>query len=78
MERLADSRDDFATRIDVGDNANNWLMIPLVDQCVAAGLTLSQDQCYGYKIPPIEVGQCGGRYAVENFSRQTCRCTTRC
>ena len=37
MQRLADSRDDFATRIDAGNNANNWLMIPLVDQCVAAG-----------------------------------------
>jgi hypothetical protein len=26
----------------VGDNANHWLMIPLVDQCVAAGLTLAE------------------------------------
>jgi hypothetical protein len=68
IQRLADSRDDFATRIDAGDNANHWLMIPLVDQCVAAGLTLSPDQCYGYKIPPIEVGQCGGKSAVENVS----------
>jgi len=64
MQRLADSRDDFAARIDAGDNANHWLMIPLVDQCVAAGLTLSEDQCYGYKIPPI----LGGKYAVENVS----------
>ena len=47
IQRLADSQDDFATRIDVGDNASNWLMIPLVDQCVEAGLTISQDQCYG-------------------------------
>ena len=37
-------------------------MIPLVDQCVAAGLILAQDQCYGYKIPPI----LGGQYAIEN------------
>jgi hypothetical protein len=64
MQRLADSRDEFAARIDAGDNANNWLMIPLVDQCVAAGLTLSDGQCYGYKIPPI----LGGKYAVENVS----------
>jgi hypothetical protein len=64
IQRLADNRDDFATQIDAGNNASNWLLIPLVDQCVAAGLTLSQDQCYGYKIPPI----LGGKYAVENVS----------
>ncbi len=64
VRRLADSRDDFATQIDAGDNANNWLMTPLVDQCVAAGVTLSEDQCYGYKIPPI----LGGKYAVENVA----------
>jgi len=29
-----------------------------LDQCVA------QDQCYGYKIPPI----LGGKYALENVS----------
>jgi hypothetical protein len=39
-----------------------------VDQCVAAGFTLSPDQCYGYKIPPIEVGQRGGKCALENVS----------
>ena len=62
VERIADNRDHFADQIDFGDNANNWLMIPLVDQCVAAGLTLAANQCYGYKIPPI----LGGQYSVEN------------
>jgi hypothetical protein len=62
VERIADNRDHFADQIDVGDNANNWLMIPLVDQCVAAGLTLADNQCYGYKIPPL----LGGQYSVEN------------
>jgi len=62
VERLADSREDFAARIDVGDNADTWLMIPLVDQCVAAGLTLSPNHCYGYKIPPV----LGGQYVVGN------------
>jgi hypothetical protein len=62
VERIADDRDHFADQIDVGDNANNWLMIPLVDQCVAAGFTLADNQCYGYKVPPI----LGGQYSVEN------------
>jgi len=62
-KRVADNRDDFAMQIDLGDNSNNWLMIPLVDACVARGLTLGDDQCYGYKVPPI----LGGEYSVENF-----------
>ena len=39
LERVANSRDDFAIRIDEGDNANVWLMIPLVDELRAAGGT---------------------------------------
>ena len=31
-------------------------MIPLVDDCVAAGMTLAADQCYGFKIPPVHYG----------------------
>ena len=52
----------FADQIDLGDNANNWLMIPLVDRCVAADIRLGPNQCYGFKIPPM----LGGEYTVEN------------
>jgi hypothetical protein len=62
IKRVADSRDHFAAQIDVDDNANKWLMIHLVDRCVAAGLNLGHNQCYGYKVPPI----LGGDYTVEN------------
>jgi hypothetical protein len=62
LTRLADSRDHFCSLLDVGDNANNWLMIPLVDDCVASGLVLAANQCYGYKVPPI----LGGEYQVSN------------
>jgi hypothetical protein len=64
IERLADSRDEFSAEIDVANHANNWLMIPLVDRCVANGLILTRGQCYGYKIPPI----LGGEYALENVT----------
>src|ERR1035437_1028952 len=40
VERVADGRDDYVTKLDIDDNAHNWLMVSLVDQCVAAGLTL--------------------------------------
>jgi hypothetical protein len=64
VERIADSRDHFATLIDLDDN--NWLMIPLVDQCVAAGLSPGNNQCYGYKVPPI----LGGQYTIEGSPRE--------
>jgi hypothetical protein len=63
LAALADNRDQFCSLVDVGDNANNWLMIPLVDACVAGGLILRPDECYGYKIPPI----LGGKYDVSNI-----------
>jgi hypothetical protein len=64
IERAADNRDHFTTRLDENDNAGNWLMIRLVDQCVATGLKLEHNQCYSYKVPPI----LGGEYAVGNVA----------
>lgn len=64
LRRLADSRDHFCALIDIGENANDWLMIPLVDACVAAGLILKENECYGYKLPPI----LGGEYEVGNIA----------
>jgi hypothetical protein len=62
LKKLAETRDDFAAKIDEGDNANDWLMIPLVDQLVASGFVLSDGQCYSYRQPPV----LGGDYSVEN------------
>jgi hypothetical protein len=62
LTQVAQSRDDFANKLDEGDNANQWLMIPLIDRLVASGLTLRDGQCYSYKRPPI----LGGDYTVEN------------
>jgi hypothetical protein len=64
LERVADSRDDFANRIDQGDNANDWLMIPLVDELRAAGLVPGPSECYSYvKLPVL-----GGDYTRGNVS----------
>lgn len=62
LRRVAESRDDFCDKIDEEENANNWLMIPLVDELVDSGMVLNPGQCYGFKIPPV----LGGRYDVEN------------
>jgi hypothetical protein len=60
--RLADSRSKFAELLDAGDNANTWLMIPLVDDCAKAQPPLTATQCYGFKVPPM----LGGEYGIEN------------
>lgn len=62
LKRLGDDRRTFNARLALRENANDWLMVPLVDACVAAGLTLSSSQCYGYKLAPI----LGGAYRVSN------------
>jgi hypothetical protein len=64
LHRVADNRDQFADLIDVPQNANKWLMIPLVDQCVKLGMSLSQRQCHGFKIPPL----LGGAYEPRNVA----------
>ena len=62
LERITDSRDDFCAKIDEEDNAAIWLMIPLVDRLVGAGVALSPGQCYGFLTPPV----LGGQYSKEN------------
>jgi hypothetical protein len=62
LAKVAESRDDFANKLDEDDNANQWLMIPLIDRLVASGVTLQDGQCYSYKQPPI----LGGDYSIEN------------
>lgn len=64
--QLAPSRDEFFAQVDAGDNADNWLLISLTDNCVAAGITLTQGKCYGYKVAPV----LGGEYKVENIEAQ--------
>jgi len=62
LVKVAESRDDFANKLDDGDNANQWLMIPLIDQLVSSGVTPREGECYSYKQPPV----LGGDYTVEN------------
>ena len=63
VKQLASSREDFFRQVDLGDNADNWFLISLTDQCTAAGLILGQAQCYSFKVPPV----LGGKYELENI-----------
>jgi hypothetical protein len=64
IEQIADNREHFISLIGEHDNATDWLLVDLTDQCVAAGFTLKTNQCYSYKIPPI----LGGAYEVANVA----------
>ena len=66
LEKVAGSRDEFCRRIDEGDDANVWLMIPLVNSLVDAGKVLESGRCYSFIIPPV----LGGEYTVENTATQ--------
>lgn len=62
LEQIADNRDDFSSQADLDDNANNWLMITLVDELLVSGKQLGNGRCYSYLTLPI----LGGAYSVEN------------
>ena len=60
--KIANSREEFSILIDEDDNANEWLMIPLVNELVQLDILLQPGQCYGFKYPPV----LGGQHSVEN------------
>ena len=62
FERLADSRDQFCELLETPENANIWLMIPLVDSLIASGKSLKRGTCYSFVRSPV----LGGDYSVEN------------
>jgi len=62
VEKLAESREDFMRKIDEGGNADDWLMIPLVDSLREAGKALGPGRCYSFITPPA----LGGEYTIEN------------
>ncbi|HVU99972.1 MAG TPA: T6SS immunity protein Tdi1 domain-containing protein [Verrucomicrobiae bacterium] len=62
LRRMAASRDEFCTKIDQSGVADDWLMIPIVDQLVASGAVLGPGQCYSFRQLPT----LGGSYAADN------------
>lgn len=62
LSRVAISRDEASAKMDDPGVARDWLMIPIVDQLVAAGHVLGAGQCYSYRMLPV----LGGTYKVDN------------
>jgi hypothetical protein len=63
LKQVATDRDAFCSKLDEPEQANDWLMIPLVDALVSSGKLLGPGQCYSYGTLPV----LGGSYTVENF-----------
>ena len=63
VERLAPDRTTMARLLDVRENADAWLRIGLVDGCRRAGMQLTPDECFGFKVPPALLGE----YSVSNL-----------
>lgn len=62
LDQLAKSRKEFCQLVD--ENANEWLLVSLVEKLRKAGISLSSGQCYGFKLPPV----LGGEYVRENVA----------
>ncbi len=62
IEKIAENKDEFFELFYQDNNANYWLMIPLVDKMIAVGIAITEGRCYCFKIPII----LGGEYSVEN------------
>ena len=63
LKQIAESREDFCVKVDADDNAENWFLISLVNECVEAGMVLGRDQCYTFKVAPVF----GGQYGTQNI-----------
>ena len=62
LQQVANSRDEFCTKIDEPGIAEDWLMTPIVEQLVASGVVLASGQCYSFRQLPV----LGGTYTPEN------------
>ncbi len=62
LKQAAKGRDEFRTMMDEPTNANDWLMIPIVDQLASTGIVLGPGQCYSFRQLPV----LGGTYGAEN------------
>ena len=62
LDRMADDQNDFCTKIDEGQNTDEWLLISLVDSLTESGVSINEDECYSF----ITFPGLGGKYEKEN------------
>jgi hypothetical protein len=60
---VAKTREHFAQLVQIPRYADEWLRISLINACRRVGMLLTDDQCYGFKLPPT----LGGQYEPANL-----------
>ena len=60
---VAENIDEFQTFLANEEMVDNWFLPELIEQLIAHGITLNENQVYSFKTPPI----LGGEYSLDNF-----------
>ena len=60
---VAENFDEFQRFLVQEEIADNWFLPELINQLVAKGIILKENQVYSFKTPPI----LGGDYSLDNF-----------
>jgi len=63
LKKIADSIQEFEQLLSDETNIDNWFLETLVEQLMASGKTLKEDEVYSFKILPA----LGGDYSVDNL-----------
>ena len=63
LTKVADSFDEFRSKLNDDEIANEWFMFNLVSQIKESGLELEDGKLFGYKKLPV----IGGEYHSDNF-----------
>jgi hypothetical protein len=63
LSKVAESGDDFKRAMALPEKLDEWFMAELVQALLDCGIVLGQNQCYGYKVPPV----LGGKLEVANI-----------
>ena len=62
-EQVADSYDDFQSKLQDNDLIDEWFLVPVVSQLKDSGIQLAEGQLYSFKQLPV----LGGSYDSDNF-----------
>lgn len=63
FEKVADSYEDFQSKLQDNELVNEWFLVPVVAQLKSLGVNLVDGKLYGFKQLPI----LGGAYDPENY-----------
>jgi hypothetical protein len=63
LTKVGESPQEFEQKVEEGDNAIAWFLVPLIDRLKERGLMLLDGQCYGLRQPTA----LGGKYSFQNI-----------